>query len=57
MNITLTVAESLFWGISDVIQVKCHEVDHKPTYSMLWVHLLREVLHLCDDPRPEVQWA
>jgi hypothetical protein len=37
--------------------VKRHEVDHEPAYSVLWVHLLREVLRLCDDPRPEVQWA
>jgi hypothetical protein len=55
MNITLTAAESLFWGISDAVQVKCCEPDHKPTYGMLWMHP-PQILCLCDDPCPEVVW-
>jgi hypothetical protein len=32
MNIALTAEESLFWGVSDVIQAKRREADHEPTY-------------------------
>jgi hypothetical protein len=54
-NIALTAAESLFWGVSDAIQAKRREADHEPAYSALWMHLLLEILRLCDDPRPEVR--
>lgn len=54
-NIALTAAESLFWGVSDAIQAKRREVDHEPAYSALWMHLLLEILRLCDDARPEVR--
>ncbi|KAH9955055.1 hypothetical protein BC827DRAFT_1262095 [Russula dissimulans] len=52
-NIALTAAESLFWGVSDAIQAKRREADHEPAYSALWMHLLLEILRLCDDGRPE----
>jgi hypothetical protein len=48
-NIALTVAESHFWGVSDVIQMKRQEVDHEPAYSALWMHLLLEILRLRAD--------
>jgi hypothetical protein len=54
-NIALTAAESLFWGVSGAIQAMRREADHEPGYSALWMHLLLEILHLCDDPRPEVR--
>ena len=54
-NIALTVAESPFWGISDAIQMKRREVDHEPAYSMLWVHLRFEILHLCANAQSEVR--
>jgi len=54
-NISLTAAESLFWGVSDAIQAKRREVDHEPAYSALWMHLLLEILQLCADVRPEVR--
>jgi C-terminal region of Mon2 protein len=54
-NIALTAAESLFWGVSDAIQAKRREADHEPAYSALWMHLLLEILRLCDDGRPEVR--
>jgi len=54
-NIALTAAESLFWGVSDAIQAKRREADHEPAYSALWMHLLLEILRLCDDARPEVR--
>ena len=54
-NIVLTVAESLFWGVSDAIQAKQREADHEPAYSALWMHLLLEILCLCVDARPEVR--
>jgi hypothetical protein len=55
-NITLTAVESLFWGVSDTVQVKRHELDHKPTYGALWMHPPR-ILCLCDNPCPEVVWC
>jgi hypothetical protein len=54
-NIALTAAESLFWGVSDVIQDELREADHEPAYSALWIYLLLEILRLCDDARPEVR--
>jgi hypothetical protein len=48
-NITLTAAESLFWGISDAILTKWREVDHVLAYSALWMHLLLDILRLCAD--------
>jgi hypothetical protein len=54
-NIALTAAESLFWGVSDAIQAKRREADHEPAYSVLWMHLLLEILRLCADARPEVR--
>jgi len=43
-NIALTAAESLFWGVSDVIRATWREVGHELVYSALWVHLLLEIL-------------
>ncbi|KAH9954570.1 hypothetical protein BC827DRAFT_1143388, partial [Russula dissimulans] len=56
-NIALTAAESLFWGVSDATQAKRHEADHEHAYSALWMHLLLEILRLCDDSRPEVRFG
>ena len=55
MNIALTAAESLFWGVSDVIRAKRRKADHEPVYSALWMHLLLEILRLCADAQPEVR--
>jgi hypothetical protein len=40
MNIALTAAESLLWGVSDMIQTMRREVDHELAYSALWMHFL-----------------
>ena len=55
MNIALTAAKNLFWGLSDVIQAKRCEADHEPAYSTLWMHILLAILCLRADARPEVR--
>jgi len=34
-NTALTASESLFWGVSDVIQVKWHKANHEGVNSVL----------------------
>jgi len=35
MNTALTASESLFWGVSDVIQVKWHKAEYEVVNSAL----------------------
>ncbi|KAL1741643.1 guanine nucleotide exchange factor in Golgi transport N-terminal-domain-containing protein [Schizophyllum fasciatum] len=54
-NVALTAAASLMWSVSDAIQAKRKNAESEREYSALWMVLLRELLGLGSDARPEVR--
>ncbi|KAL1725821.1 guanine nucleotide exchange factor in Golgi transport N-terminal-domain-containing protein, partial [Schizophyllum commune] len=54
-NVALTAAASLMWSVSDAIQAKRKNAESEREYSALWMVLLRELLGLGSDSRPEVR--